>query len=105
MRELLAFAANAGLGFSLKPEHVQVPESMHTVYGAVGNGLRVLGQPCAEVSQIEAPQSGNSYRVTCRLAAGDEATVSYRLNPIARTEKNGDSSLLPAKVLLYYKVL
>ncbi|HJM61195.1 MAG TPA: hypothetical protein QF813_06875 [Alphaproteobacteria bacterium] len=80
MRELLAFAANAGFGFSLRPEHVQLPENMRTVYGSVGGGLRVLGWPCADVSHIEAPQSGSNYSVTCLLTASGNTTATYLVN-------------------------
>ncbi len=87
MRELVAFGINAGIGFAVRPEHIETPDSMESVYRTVASALGVIGQRCAEVIHIEPPESGSFYNVVCRIRPDSEVTATYIVNTVAAMAK------------------
>ncbi len=83
MRELVAFGINAGIGFAVRPEHIETPDSMESVYRTVASALGVIGQRCDEVVHIEPPESGAFYDVVCRIRPDGEVTTTYIVNIVA----------------------
>jgi hypothetical protein len=83
MRELVAFSINAGMGFAVRPEHIETPDSIESVYRSVASALGVIGQRCDEVVHIEPPESGTFYDVVCRIGPDSEMTTTYVVNTVA----------------------
>ncbi len=87
MRELVAFGINVSMGFAVRPEHIDTPDNVESVYSTVAGALRAIGQRCAEVVYIEPPESGTFFDVICRRRPDSEVTTSYIVNTVAGIAK------------------